>query len=135
IELLAQAGAARRLWFALREGARIAADWGADLYFSSGETVPLFTRCSRIASFRNANVLLPIVGEYRAFERLRRLGLRVAAGVSARPRQPVPFGSADSARRVGDAIGLPQTPAPGGHPRGGAPGGPAGRSPGPTEPP
>ena len=108
IELLRPAGPARRFWFALSEGARLAARWRAELYFSSGETVPLFVGCPRIASFRNANALLPIAGEYSGLERLRMLGLRAQAGLAARVSDRILFVSEDSARWMGDAIGLPR---------------------------
>ena len=107
IERLPPAGPVRRLGFALSQGARLAARWQADLYFSSGETVPLFVRCPRIASFRNANALLPLAGEYSGLERLRMLGLRAQVGIAARLCDRILFVSRDSARWMGDALCLP----------------------------
>jgi glycosyltransferase involved in cell wall biosynthesis len=107
-ELLPPAGPVGRLWFLLLQGARIASRWGADLYFSAGETVPLVTRCPRIASFRNANSFRPIDPEYPAGERFRLRTLRALAKFSARTCERILFVSADSARWIGKAIGIPE---------------------------
>ena len=107
IDLLPPVGLAGRLGFALSGGARIAARWGADLYFSAGEGVPLHTGCPRIASFRNPNLFVPIDPEYAIGERIRLLALRALAKLSARLCDRILFVSEDSARWIGDSIGLP----------------------------
>jgi glycosyltransferase involved in cell wall biosynthesis len=106
IELLPEAGPAGRLWFTASEGARIASRWDADLYFSAGESAPLHASCPRIASFRNPNVFVPVDAEAPRGERLRLLTLRALAKLSARCCERILFVSEDSARWIGDAVGL-----------------------------
>lgn len=105
VELLPEAGLRERFRFTYLEAARRAADWRADLYFSAGESVPLHARCPVIASFRNACVLEGI-GEWAPWQRPRLWMLQAIARVSARRADRVLFVSRDSARRMGDAIGL-----------------------------
>jgi glycosyltransferase involved in cell wall biosynthesis len=107
IELLTEVGPAGRLWFTASEGARIASRWNADLYFSAGESAPLHAQCPRIASFRNPNVFKPLDPEAPRGERLRLLTLRTLAKLSARSCERIMFVSEDSARWIGDAIGVP----------------------------
>jgi glycosyltransferase involved in cell wall biosynthesis len=108
IELLTEVGPAGRLWFTASEGARIASRWGADLYFSAGESAPPQASCPRIASFRNPNVFKPVDAEAPRGERLRLLTLRALAKLSARRCERIMFVSQDSARWIGDAVGLPR---------------------------
>ncbi len=108
IELLTQVGPAGRLWFTASEGARIASRWDADLYFSAGESTPARASCPRIASFRNPNIFKPLDAEAPRRERVRLLTLRALAKLSARSCERVMFVSQDSARWIGDAVGLPR---------------------------
>lgn len=107
IQVLPPVGAAGRLWFTAAEGARIASRWDADLYFSVGETAPLLTSCPRIASFRNPNPFRPIDPEYSRGDRLRLRALRMLARLSARSCDRILFVSEDSARWIGESVGLP----------------------------
>jgi glycosyltransferase involved in cell wall biosynthesis len=107
VEILPPVGPAGRLWFTASEGARIASRWDADLYFSAGESAPPHTACPRIASFRNPCVFKPLAPESPRGERLRLLMLRALARLSARSCNRIMFVSEDSARWIGDSIGLP----------------------------
>jgi glycosyltransferase involved in cell wall biosynthesis len=106
IELLDEVGPAGRLWFTASEGARIASRWDADLYFSAGESAPLHSTCPRIASFRNPNVFKPVDPAAPRGERVRLLTLRALARLSARTCDRIMFVSEDSARWIGEAIGV-----------------------------
>ena len=107
IQLLPRVGAAGRIWFTAVEGARMASRWGADLYFSAGEGAPLLAPCPRIASFRNPNPFRAIDPEYSLGERLRLRALRMFAKLSARSCEKILFVSKDSARWIGQEVGLP----------------------------
>ena len=108
IELLPPVGPAGRLWFTASEGGRIASRWNADLYFSAGESAPAVAPCPRIASFRNPNPFRPIDPDYSTGDRIRLRILRALAKLSARTCERILFVSEDSARWIGDAIGLPE---------------------------
>jgi glycosyltransferase involved in cell wall biosynthesis len=107
VELLPEVGVRGRLWFTAVEGARIAARWGADLYFSAGEGVPVYAPCPKIASFRNPNVFKPVDADAPRSERVRLLTLRALARLSALVSDRVMFVSEDSASWIGDSISLP----------------------------
>ena len=109
IRMLPPVGPAGRLWFSAVEGARIASRWNADLYFSVGETVPFVTSRPRIASFRNPNPFRPIDPEYSRGDRLRLRTLRWLAKVSAGVSDKILFVSEDSARWIGESVGLPES--------------------------
>jgi len=106
VELLPEVGLAGRLHFTFREAARVAQAWGADLYFSAGETAPLASPCPTIASFRNPNVFSSLDQGWSLRERLRLRALRDLARLSARACDRILFVSEDSAGWIGDAIGL-----------------------------
>ncbi|NRA09353.1 MAG: glycosyltransferase family 4 protein [Myxococcales bacterium] len=108
VRVLPPTGIVGRLRFAYFEAPRIAKRWNADLYYSAGETVPLHASCPSIASFQNPNVFSkePV---HRPWKQRARLGiLRLLAAVSARCAARVMFVSHDSARWMGDALGLPE---------------------------
>jgi len=107
VEILPEVGAAGRLWFTGFGGARIASRWRADLYFSAGEAAPAHAPCPRIASFRNPTVFRPADPECPRGDRLRLLALRTLARRSARSCERILFVSEDSARWIGDAMGVP----------------------------
>ncbi len=100
-------GLAGRLRFTHLEAPRMAARWGADLHFSAGETAPLRAPCPTIASFRNPNVFTDLPLGWPLAQRLRLRTLRLLAGLSARICDRILFVSEDSARWMGDALGLP----------------------------
>ncbi len=106
MDLLPEVGLAGRLRFAARDAARVARAWGADLFFSAGESAPLGSPCPTIASFRNPNVFTPLEQGWSARERLRLRLLRNLSRVSARVCDRILFVSEDSARWIGDSIGL-----------------------------
>jgi glycosyltransferase involved in cell wall biosynthesis len=106
VEMLPEIGWAGRLRFMARDAARIARAWGADLYFSAGETVPLASPCPSIASFRNPNVFTSLDQGWSLGTRLRLRLLRDLARVSARTAQRILFVSDDSATWIGDSLGL-----------------------------
>jgi glycosyltransferase involved in cell wall biosynthesis len=106
IDLLPEVGLAGRLRFTVREANRIARNWGADLFFSAGEAVPVGAPCPTIASFRNPNVFASFDQDWSLRDRLRLRMLRGLAQISARASDRVLFVSDDSARWIGDALGL-----------------------------
>jgi glycosyltransferase involved in cell wall biosynthesis len=106
VELLPRVGLAGRLRFCAREAARFARAWGADLYFSAGETVPFAPPCPTIASFRNPTVFASLDQARGLRDRVRLRLLRDLSRISARVCDRILFVSEDSARWIGDSIGL-----------------------------
>jgi len=109
VRYLGQLGLRERLRFTYRHAARQAAEWGADVYFSAGEMAPLDTSCPTLAAFRNPNVFT--VGKDQGLpwkQRVRLRGLNGLARLSARNCDRIVFVSEDSARWIGDSIGLPE---------------------------
>jgi len=100
-------GMASRLRFTYLEMPRLAAAWGADLYYSAGECAPLRAHCPTIAAFRNPHTFVPLAEE-PAKQRLRLFLLRRLAAASARACDRILFVSEDSARWIGDRMGLPE---------------------------
>lgn len=86
----------------------LAADWGADLFFSVGEVAPLRMPCPSIASFRNANVFTSEVTPLTLYDRVRFVILNRVARLSAKHCDRIMFVSEDSARWIGESIGLPE---------------------------
>jgi len=103
------AGTLQRLHFTHFEIPRIARNWNADLCFSAGESSPLRAPCPTIAAFRNPNVFSRDPLHWPWKERIRLGVLRGIAGLSASCAQRVMFVSEDSARWIGDQLGLPES--------------------------
>ncbi|MEE2679552.1 MAG: glycosyltransferase family 1 protein [Myxococcota bacterium] len=109
VRFLGQLGLRDRLRFTYREAAAQAAEWGADVYFSAGELAPIDARCPTIAAFRNPNVFTLGKGQGLSWkQRARLVALNGLARLSARNCDRVLFVSEDSARWIGDSIGLPE---------------------------
>ena len=108
VEVLPEAGLRDRLRFVWFGAARRAKAWGADLYYSAGEYVPLLATCPVVASFQNANVFTNLQQGWPWRQRLRFATLRMLAAISARRCRRILFVSRDSARWMGDAISLPE---------------------------
>ena len=109
VRFLGQLGLKDRLRFTYLDAARAAAEWGADLYFSAGELAPLRTGCPMIASFRNPNVFAWGKGQKLLYrQRVRVSALYGLACLTAARSDRVMFVSEDSARWIGDSIGLPE---------------------------
>ena len=106
---LPEVGLAARLRFTYFEAQRVAADWDADVYYSAGEYAPLRAHCPRIAAFRNPNVFTPVRQGWSFRQRLRLDVLHLLARASAASCQRILFVSEDSARWIGDRIGLPES--------------------------
>ena len=107
IRVMPAVGVAGRLRFSYLEAPRLARRWNADLYYSAGETVPLHVPCPSIASFQNPNVFSKDPLGWPWKQRARLGLLRGLAALSARCAERVMFVSEDSARWMGDALGLP----------------------------
>jgi glycosyltransferase involved in cell wall biosynthesis len=101
-------GLAGRLRFLLAEAPALASEWRADLYFSAAETVPPRLPCPSIASFRNPNVADRTSPGWEASQRVRLEILHLLTRLSARRCDRILFVSEDSARWMGDALGLPE---------------------------
>jgi glycosyltransferase involved in cell wall biosynthesis len=109
VRFLGQLGLKQRLRFSYREASRLADEWGADVYFSAGETAPVDAPCPTIASFRNPNVFAFGRGQNLTLRQRARLwALHGLARLSASRCDRVMFVSEDSAQWIGDGIGLPQ---------------------------
>jgi glycosyltransferase involved in cell wall biosynthesis len=106
VERLPEVGLAGRLRFAAWEAARHARAWGADLYFSAGESAALGAPCPTIASFQNPNVFTSVGHRWPLRTRLRLRLLREIARVSAQVCDRILFVSEDSARWMGDVCGV-----------------------------
>jgi glycosyltransferase involved in cell wall biosynthesis len=107
VAFLGQLGWRQRLRFTYFQAPRRAAQWKASLYFSVAEMAPLRAPCPRIASFRNPNVFT--LGKGQGFHVKQRIRLRVLRGLarlSAARCERIMFASQDSARWMGDSIGL-----------------------------
>jgi glycosyltransferase involved in cell wall biosynthesis len=108
VDLLPKQGVAGRLRFAWIEGPRLARQWGADLYFSAGESAPLVAGCPTIASFRNPHVFTKLDQGWSRKEWLRLAALRCVARLSSRSCARIMFVSEDSAQWIGDGLGIPE---------------------------
>lgn len=108
IVLRPQEGLRDRLRFTWRELPRWAEQWNADLLFSAGECAPLRAPCPTVASFRNANLFAWRDHAWPAHQKLRLGSLHALARLSAARCARILFVSEDSARWIGDAIGLPR---------------------------
>jgi glycosyltransferase involved in cell wall biosynthesis len=108
VELLPAVGLLGRLRFTYLEIPRLAAAWGADLYFSAGESAPLRAPCPTIASFRNPNVFTDLDQGWRWKQRIRLTLLRALTRLSAWACDRIMFVSHDSADWIGDSLGLPR---------------------------
>ncbi|MBW2274489.1 MAG: glycosyltransferase family 4 protein [Deltaproteobacteria bacterium] len=106
VESLPPGGMLDRFAFAYREAPRRIEEWGADLYFSFGEYVPLTGSVPRIATFQNACVFSKIRFGWPLYQKFRLALLRLLAGLSARRSARVLFVSQDSERWIGDLVGL-----------------------------
>jgi glycosyltransferase involved in cell wall biosynthesis len=107
VELLPPVGLGGRLRFTHVEIPRMAEVWGADLFFSAGETAPIWAPCPTIASFRNPNVFTNLDLGWSWKQVLRLHTLRALARVSAWRCDRVMFVSNDSAEWIGDSLRLP----------------------------
>jgi glycosyltransferase involved in cell wall biosynthesis len=107
VDLLPDAGWAQRLRFTYRELPRLLKAWGADLYFSAGETAPLRASCPMIASFRNPIIYTTLDLGCSWKQRLRLRVLREVSRLSSRVCDRIMFVSEDSAGWIGDSLGIP----------------------------
>lgn len=103
---LAENSLATRLRFQFGEAARLAREFSANVYFSVAETAPFALPCPLIVSFRNPNVFTPIDQGWGLYQSMRLPALRRAAIRTSRRAERVVFVSHDSARWIGDSIGL-----------------------------
>lgn len=97
---------ATRLRFQFREAARLTREFAADVYFSVAETAPFSLPCPLVVSFRNPNVFTPIEQGWGFYQSMRLPALRRAAIRTSRRAARVVFVSHDSARWIGDSIGV-----------------------------
>ena len=108
VEVLPATGIVGRMRFSYLEAPRLARQWNADLYYSAGETVPLQAPCPTIASFQNPNVFSKEELHWPLYQKARLGLLRFLSAISARYAERVMFVSEDSARWMGDCVGLPE---------------------------
>jgi glycosyltransferase involved in cell wall biosynthesis len=107
LRLLPETGLVGRLLFSQLRAARLARAWRADVYFAAGDLAPLRPPCPAIASFRNPNVFTSLDQDWYAYQIFRLGLLRRLSRLTARACDRILFVSHDSARWIGDSIGLP----------------------------
>jgi glycosyltransferase involved in cell wall biosynthesis len=105
---LPPAGVAERIRFIYFEIPRIAREWGADLFYSTAEMIPLRLPCPSIASFRNPCVFSPDVKQPGRIDRIRLMVLWCLARLSALRAKRIMFVSKNSADWIAPSIGLPE---------------------------
>ncbi len=108
IEALPETGVAGRLLHTFFAMPKVAARLRADVFFSVGEVAPWRVPCASIASFRNANVFTREVAPPDLRERVRFVVLNAIARLAAKRCDRIMFVSHDSARWIGESIGLPE---------------------------
>jgi glycosyltransferase involved in cell wall biosynthesis len=108
VDLLPEVSPIQRLRFTYRDLPRLVKAWGADLYFSAGETAPMRASCPMIASFRNPNVYTSLEQGWSWKQQLRLRLLREVSRISAHACDRIMFVSEDSARWIGDALNMPE---------------------------
>lgn len=107
VDLLPEVSPLQRLRFTYRDLPRLVKAWGADLYFSAGESAPLWASCPMIASFRNPNVYTSIEQGWSWKQQLRLRVLREVSRLSSRACDRIMFVSEDSSQWIGDALNIP----------------------------
>jgi glycosyltransferase involved in cell wall biosynthesis len=107
VDLLPDASWLQRMRFTYLESPRLAKTWAADLYFSAGEAAPLRAPCPTIASLRNPTVFTTRHLGWPWKYRLRLRILREVSRLSSRTCDRIMFVSEDSARWIGDSLGIP----------------------------
>ena len=108
VDRLPEAGAVTRILDAQTRMRALARRWRAEIYFATAELLPLRPHCPAIASFRNPNVFTSLDQGWYAYQVWRLAALKQLARWSARGCSRVLFVSRDSARWIGDSIGLPE---------------------------
>jgi glycosyltransferase involved in cell wall biosynthesis len=108
VDLLPPVGFLGRLRFVHGALPRLAGEWGADVFFSAGETAPIWAPCPKIAAFRNPNVFTQLDQGWSPKQSLRLTTLLALARVSAWTCDKIMFVSEDSARWIGERLGLPE---------------------------
>ncbi|MGI9590379.1 MAG: glycosyltransferase family 4 protein [Myxococcota bacterium] len=108
VSLLPEVGLPGRLRFTYGQAAGEAQRWQADVYFAAGDLVPLRAPCPMIASFRNPNVFTELDQGWYAYQVFRLGMLRALSRVAGRVCDRILFVSEDSARWIGERIGLPE---------------------------
>jgi glycosyltransferase involved in cell wall biosynthesis len=109
VDHLPEVGLVERFRFLHTQVPKIAAEWGADLYFSVGEYSPLRMPCPVVAAFRNPNIFTSLDQGWPLYQRLRLKVLRALSWLSAKRADRILFVSHDSARWIGDTMGLPES--------------------------
>jgi len=103
-----RAGWLERLRFTYREAPRLAAEYGADLYYSAGDYAPVGVPCPVVASFQNLNLFTDLEIDYPRAQRLRLAALRRVSRLTARTCDAIHFVSESSARVIGERVGVPE---------------------------
>ncbi len=106
VDLFPEAGLRERFRFTFLEAPQLAADWGADLYYSIAEYAPLRAPCPVIASCQNLNVF-DIRKDWGPYQQFRLRLLRMLAQLSAWRCDRIHFPSETAAKAMGDRLGLP----------------------------
>jgi len=106
IDLLPSVSWPQRMRFTYFELPRLLKSWGADLYFSAGESAPLRAPCPMIASFRNPIIYTGLDLGVSRKQKLRLSLLRQVSRLSARACDRIMFVSEDSAGWMGDVVNV-----------------------------
>ena len=109
VEYLGPQSVRDRFTYTYRDAARLARSWNADLYFSAGDWSPPNADCPTVVALRNPNVATLGEGQGLTWkQRMRLHALSRIARLSAETADRVMFVSEDSARSIGDSIGIPE---------------------------
>ena len=123
IRTLPPVGIGGRLRFTYADGPRLAREWRADLYYSTGEDTPLHATCPTIGTCQNFNIYTPLPEpwpeqpEFRgrgaaarmaSSTSLRLRSLRSTARLSALTADRMVFVSQTASDCIGKVLGLPE---------------------------
>ncbi len=109
VHLMPDVGIVERLGFLVHAGPALAKSFRADLYYSASELSPFLSSCPKIAAFRNPNLFTPLRLKWPLSQKLRLGVLGALAQHSVRTCSRILFVSHDSARWIGDVLGIPQS--------------------------
>lgn len=107
VHLLPESGLMGRLNYLAFTAPKLARSWSADLYYSASELSPFRCPCAKIVALRNATLFTEVRLRFPWLQRIRVRVLRALAARSVKTCSRVLFVSEDSAKSIGDRLGIP----------------------------
>lgn len=107
IHLLPESGFLGRLRYLAFTAPALVKNWGANLYYSASELSPFHCPCPKIVALRNATLFTQVRLNFPWSQRIRVRVLRALATRSVPSCSRVLFVSEDSAKSIGDQLGIP----------------------------